>query len=78
MVEVLIVVMIVAIVAALGFSLIGLLKGGDKGSDKMFKSLVTRITLSIILFGVVMVSGFMGWISPNINMIDKQIVVSDK
>lgn len=60
-----IVIIIIAILFALGVGLIGMLKGGKQGSDKMFKSLVTRVALSVALFIFVMFSGYMGWIEPN-------------
>jgi hypothetical protein len=62
--EFLIVIVIIAILVALGFGLIGMVKGGRQGSDKMFKSLVTRVTLSIALFLFVILAGYMGWIHP--------------
>ena len=37
MTEVVIVIIIIAILVALGFGLIGMVKGGKAGSDKMFK-----------------------------------------
>ncbi len=72
--EVLIVVVIIAILIALGFGLIGMVKGGKQGSDKMFKSLVVRITLSVVLFIFVMFAGYMGWITPNTIMLDAPTV----
>ncbi|HIG88511.1 MAG TPA: twin transmembrane helix small protein, partial [Candidatus Thioglobus sp.] len=62
MTEIVVVIIIVAILVALGFGLIGMVKGGREGSDKMFKSLVTRVTLSVLLFLLVLFSGYMGWI----------------
>ena len=70
MTEVVIVIIIIAILVALGFGLIGMVKGGKQGSDKMFKSLVTRVSLSVFLFLLVMFAGYMGWIKPNVNMVD--------
>ncbi|CAB5503095.1 hypothetical protein AZO1586I_1066 [Bathymodiolus thermophilus thioautotrophic gill symbiont] len=70
MTEVLVVLVILAIMVALGFGLLGLLKGGKAGSDRMFKSLVIRVSLSIALFLFVMFSGYMGWIQSNIVMLD--------
>ena len=70
MTEVVIVLIIIAILVALGFGLIGMVKGGKKGSDKMFKSLVTRVSLSVFLFLLVLFAGYMGWIKPNIMMMD--------
>ncbi|CAC9535051.1 hypothetical protein [uncultured Gammaproteobacteria bacterium] len=68
--EILIVIVIIAILVALGFGLIGMVKGGRQGSDKMFKSLVTRVTLSIALFLFVIFAGYMGWIQPNTVILD--------
>jgi hypothetical protein len=68
--EFLIVIVIIAILVALGFGLIGMVKGGRQGSDKMFKSLVTRVTLSIVLFLFVIFAGYMGWIQPNTVILD--------
>jgi Ca2+/Na+ antiporter len=70
MTEVVIVLIIIAILVALGFGLIGMVKGGKAGSDKMFKSLVTRVSLSVFLFLLVLFAGYMGWIEPNVMMID--------
>lgn len=69
----LIVIVIIAILVALGFGLIGMLRGGKQGSDKMFKSLVTRVALSVVLFIFVMFAGAMGWIQPNSVMVDAPI-----
>ena len=41
---------IVLIFFFLGAAVIGLLKGGREGSDKMFKALRMRIILSVFLF----------------------------
>jgi asparagine N-glycosylation enzyme membrane subunit Stt3 len=73
MTEFVIVLIIIAILVALGFGLIGMVKGGKEGSDKMFKSLVTRVSLSVLLFILVLFSGYMGWIEPNIIMVDAPI-----
>jgi hypothetical protein len=73
MTEFVIILIIIAILVALGFGLIGMVKGGKEGSDKMFKSLVTRVSLSVLLFILVLFSGYMGWIEPNIIMVDAPI-----
>ena len=70
MTEVVIVLIIIAILVALGFGLIGMVKGGKEGSDKMFKSLVTRVFLSVFLFLLVLFAGYMDWIKPNVMMMD--------
>jgi hypothetical protein len=73
MTEFVIVLIIIVILVALGFGLIGMVKGGKEGSDKMFKSLVTRVSLSVLLFILVLFSGYMGWIEPNMIMVDAPI-----
>jgi uncharacterized membrane protein YuzA (DUF378 family) len=70
MIELFIVLIIIAILAALGWGLLGMLKGGKQGSDKMFKSIVTRVVLSLTLFALVMFAAFMGWIEPNNVILD--------
>ncbi|MCS5586387.1 MAG: twin transmembrane helix small protein [Gammaproteobacteria bacterium] len=70
------VIIIIAILLALGFGLIGMVKGGKSGSDKMFKSLVIRVSLSVLLFILVMFAGYMGWITPNAIMVDAPVVTS--
>jgi hypothetical protein len=72
MTEFVIVLIIIVILVALGFGLIGMVKGGKEGSDKMFKSLVTRVSLSVLLF-ILVFSGYMGWIEPNMIMVDAPI-----
>ncbi len=58
-------VLILVIFFSLGSALIGLLRGGKEGSDKMFKALRMRISLSVFLFILLMFASFMGWIEPN-------------
>ena len=60
MTEVVIVIIIIAILVALGFGLIGMVKGGKQGSDKMFKSLVSRVTLSVFFIFIGYVCGLYG------------------
>jgi hypothetical protein len=71
--DIIIITVIVGILFALGSGLIGLMRGGSEGSDKMFRSLVVRVALSLILFGVLMLSGYMGWIDPNVVVMDATI-----
>jgi len=68
------VIIIIAILIALGVGLIGMVRGGKAGSDKMFKSLVVRVSLSVLLFVLVMFAGYMGWITPNAVLVDAPIV----
>ncbi|WP_024792079.1 DUF2909 family protein [Candidatus Ruthturnera calyptogenae] len=70
MTQIIIITIIVTIFIALGLGLWGMLRGGSAGSDKMFKSLVIRVVLSLFLFILVMFSAFMGWIEPNVVMMD--------
>jgi len=63
---------IIVILFSLGSALIGMVKGGKEGSEKMFKSLRIRISLSVFLFVLLMFSGYMGWIEPNTTMLPTQ------
>ena len=56
---------IVIIFLSLGSAAIGMVRGGQKGSDKMFNSLRFRTALSVFLFLALMFAGYMGWIEPN-------------
>ena len=58
-------VLVLVIFFSLGSALIGLLRGGKQGSDKMFKALRMRISLSVFLFILLMFASFMGWIESN-------------
>ncbi|MDA9058086.1 DUF2909 domain-containing protein, partial [Candidatus Thioglobus sp.] len=53
---------IVLIFFFLGAAVIGLLKGGREGSDKMFKALRMRIILSVFLFVFLLFANYIGWI----------------
>ena len=68
----LVIAIIVVILFSLGAALIGMVKGGKEGSDKMFKSLRLRISLSVFLCVLLMFSGYMGWIEPNTTMLPTQ------
>jgi len=68
----LVIAIIVVILFSLGSALIGMVKGGKEGSDKMFKSLRLRISLSVFLFVLLMFSSYMGWIEPNTTMLPTQ------
>ncbi|HIF35350.1 MAG TPA: twin transmembrane helix small protein [Candidatus Thioglobus sp.] len=56
---------IILIFFSLGSAVIGMLRGGREGSDKMFKALRVRVSLSVFLFLLLMFASFMGWIEPN-------------
>ena len=73
MLHVFIVVLIVGILLALGFGLLGLVRGGSKGSDEMFRSLVIRVAVSLFLFAALMLAVYMGWIEPNVVVMDAPI-----
>ena len=57
--------LVLVIFLSLGSALIGLLRGGKQGSDKMFKALRMRISLSVFLFILLMFASLMGWIETN-------------
>jgi len=63
--DIIIIAILVVILFSLGSALVGMLRGGAKGSDKMFKALRTRISLSVFLFILLMFASFMSWIEPN-------------
>ena len=63
--DIIIIAIIIVILFSLGSGLVGMIRGGEKGSDKMFKSLRLRISLSVFLFILLMFASFMGWIEPN-------------
>ena len=48
--DIIVIAIIIVILFSLGSALVGMLRGGEKGSDKMFKSLRVRISLSVFLF----------------------------
>ena len=56
---------IVLIILSLGSAAIGMVRGGQEGSDRMFNSLRFRTALSVFLFIALMFAGYMGWIEPN-------------
>ena len=55
---------LVLIFLFLGSAVIGLLRGGKAGSDRMFKALRMRIILSVLLFAFLLLAGALGWIEP--------------
>ena len=61
-----VIVIIVLIFFSLGSAAIGMVRGGQEGSDKMFNSLRFRTALSVFLFVALMFASYMGWIEPNI------------
>lgn len=59
----------VAILASLGFALRAMMRGDSAGDDpgrsrRMARALAVRVGLSILLFTVLIVSHWMGWIQP--------------
>ena len=63
--DIIVIALIIVILFSLDYALVGMIRGGEKGSDKMFKSLRLRISLSVFLFILLMFASFMGWIEPN-------------
>lgn len=60
----LIVLMILAIIGSLGSALFYLVQDRG-GSDRTVRALTIRITLSVVLFLLVMLAGALGIITPN-------------
>ena len=60
-----VIVILALIFVFLGSAVIGLLRVGKAGSDRMFKALRMRIILSVLLFVFLLLAGLLGWIEPN-------------
>ncbi|TMI92755.1 MAG: twin transmembrane helix small protein [Bacillati bacterium ANGP1] len=54
-----------AILASLGFGLFHLSRGGADDSRKMARALTVRITMSLMLFALLMLAWYLGLISPH-------------
>jgi hypothetical protein len=57
----------VGILGALGMAGFFMLRGGRDGQskdNKMMRALALRVALSILLFGAILFSYWMGWIQP--------------
>jgi hypothetical protein len=61
----LILAVLVAIVASLGSALFHLTRGSEADSGKMARALTIRITLSLVLFALLIIAWYMGLISPH-------------
>lgn len=68
MFKIIVIVVIIAIIASLGSALIAMIRGGGANekaaSDKMFKSLVWRVALSMSLFILLIIAYSFGFIEP--------------
>ena len=58
------VVLFVAILASLGVALVALFRRGDH-SDAMLKALTVRVGLSVLLFLLLMLAWWTGWLKPH-------------
>ena len=65
LVRLLIVASLVGIVVSLGFGLFHLSRGGADDSRKMARALTIRITVSLVLFALLMLAWYLGLISPH-------------
>jgi hypothetical protein len=54
-----------AIVVSLGMGLFHLSRGGEQDSRKLARALTIRITLSLLLFALLMLACYFGLISPH-------------
>jgi len=66
LVRLLIVASLAGIVVSLGFGLFHLSRGGADDSRKMARALTIRITVSLVLFAVLMLAWYLGLISPHL------------
>jgi hypothetical protein len=64
-IRLLILAVLAAIVASLGSALFHLARGSEADSGKMARALTIRITLSLLLFALLIVAWYMGLISPH-------------
>jgi len=65
LVRLLIVASLAGIVVSLGFGLFHLSRGGADDSRKMARALTIRITVSLVLFALLMLAWYLGLISPH-------------
>jgi H+/Cl- antiporter ClcA len=56
---------LLAIIASLGSALFHLSRGGAHDSKKMARALTVRITLSLVLFALLMLAWYAGLIAPH-------------
>ena len=61
----LILVSLAGIAASLGFGLFHLTRGGAEDSRKLARALTIRITMSLVLFALLMLAWYLGLISPH-------------
>ncbi|HEY0767275.1 MAG TPA: twin transmembrane helix small protein [Steroidobacteraceae bacterium] len=61
----LILVSLAAIAASLGFGLFHLSRGGADDSRRLARALTIRITVSLVLFALLMLAWYLGLISPH-------------
>jgi hypothetical protein len=59
-----IVVLLAAVVVSLGHALVSMSSGANRSSS-VVRALTVRITLSVALFGFLMVGHYLGWIQPH-------------
>jgi hypothetical protein len=65
LVLVLILASLAGIIASLGFGLFHLSRGGAEDSRKLARALTIRITMSLVLFALLMLAWYLGLISPH-------------
>jgi uncharacterized BrkB/YihY/UPF0761 family membrane protein len=53
------------IIASLGTALFALMKPNQNQADRVLKALMLRVGISIILFTLLMLAYYFGWLSPN-------------
>jgi hypothetical protein len=58
----LVILCLVAIVVSMASALLYLFRGGEGGSSKMLRALTIRVSLSVGLFVILMVSYKLGWL----------------
>ena len=66
MARLLILACLLAIVLSLGSALVHLVRHKGESSQKMARALTIRVGLSVLLFALLMVAWWLGWIQPHV------------
>lgn len=53
--NIIVILFVIGILISLGTAFAAMLKGGKQNSEKMFKSLVVRVGLSLVLFALLLI-----------------------
>ena len=65
MLRIVVLIALAAIVASLGSALYHLSRGREQDSAKLVRALTIRITLSLVLFALIMIAWYAGLVTPH-------------